>query len=86
MLRFDVPFERLTTASFDDDAGVLACLDGYMNIAMEQTEVRFFFSSPPSRGTRERWNRRDSRITHSYETRRVRANATERDRTEPNAD
>ena len=43
MLRFDVPFERLTTASFDDDAGVLACLDGYMNIAMEQTEVRFFF-------------------------------------------
>ena len=80
MLRFDVPFERLTTASFDDDAGVLACLDGYMNIAMEQTEVRFFFSS------RERWNRRDSRITHSYETRRVRANATEPNRTEPNAD
>jgi len=86
MLRFDVPFERLTTASFDDDAGVLACLDGYMNIAMEQTEVRFFFTSRSSRETRERWNRRDSRITHSFETRRVRANATEPNRTEPNAD
>jgi len=23
----------------DNPAGVLACLDGYMNIAMEQTEV-----------------------------------------------
>ena len=23
-----------------DNAGTLACLDGYMNIAMEQTEVR----------------------------------------------
>ena len=32
---------RLTDgASVERDAGVLACLDGYMNIAMEQTEVR----------------------------------------------
>ena len=28
-----------------DVAGILACLDGYMNIAMEQTEVRQFHCS-----------------------------------------
>ena len=34
------PCARLTTCTLDKPflAGVLACLDGYMNIAMEQTE------------------------------------------------
>jgi len=31
---------RLTDDATRTDAGVLACLDRYMNIAMEQTEVR----------------------------------------------
>ena len=30
----------MTTTTTTRCAGVLACLDGYMNIAMEQTEVR----------------------------------------------
>ena len=86
LFRFDVVFERLTTASFDDDAGVLACLDGYMNIAMEQTEVSFlyFFFATVARDAR---TMEQTRLEdHSFETRRVRANATEPNRTEPNAD
>ena len=52
--------------------GVLACLDGYMNIAMEQTEVR----SARARGGGER----DVRgFDDARETRRARARRDETD-------
>lgn len=73
MFRFDsmACVERLTTtASFSfDDAGVLACLDGYMNIAMEQTEVRTFVSATVARDIANDGTDEDHSFIHSFETR-----------------
>lgn len=36
--RYEPPFKTMQIAFFTGILGVLACLDGYMNIALEQTE------------------------------------------------
>ena len=55
---------RLTDgASVERDAGVLACLDGYMNIAMEQTEVRERERTDARESARRRGDRDDGGLT-----------------------
>jgi hypothetical protein len=38
VVRFFSPFASSPVTAYPDRKGVLSCLDGYMNIALEQTE------------------------------------------------